>query len=160
MEVCDRLNEIDGIERIRISSIEPTTIPMELFDRMNDSSDKLVPYLHIPLQSGSDKILKLMKRKYERQQYLDFICEADSRVKDLCIGTDVMVGMCGEGEDEFQETCDFLINSPVAYFHVFSYSERPGTASVKMNEKVSPQIIKRRSSVLRNISERKKTAIL
>ena len=156
LEVCDRLNEIDGIERIRISSIEPTTIPTELFDRMNDSSDKLVPYLHIPLQSGSDKILKLMRRKYERQQYLDFICEANSKVKDLCIGTDVMVGMCGEGEEEFQETCDFLINSPVAYFHVFSYSERPGTASVKMDEKVSPQIIKRRSSVLRNISERKR----
>ena len=156
LEVCDRLNEIEGIERIRISSIEPTTIPTELFDRMNDSSDKLVPYLHIPLQSGSDKILKLMRRKYERQQYLDFICEANSKVKDLCIGTDVMVGMCGEGEDEFQETCDFLINSPVAYFHVFSYSERPGTASVKMDEKVSPQIIKRRSSVLRNISERKR----
>lgn len=156
LEVCDRLNEIDGIERIRISSIEPTTIPTELFDRMNDSSDKLVPYLHIPLQSGSDKILNLMRRKYDRQQYLDFICEADSKVKDLCIGTDVMVGMCGEGEDEFQETCNFLINSPLAYFHVFSYSERPGTASVKMDEKVSPQIIKRRSSVLRNISERKR----
>ena len=156
LEVCDRLNEIDGIERIRISSIEPTTIPTELFDRMNDTSDKLVPYLHIPLQSGSDKILKLMRRKYERQEYLDFILEADSRVKDLCIGTDVMVGMCGEGENEFQETCDFLINSPVAYFHVFSYSERPGTASVKMEEKVAPQIIKRRSSVLRNISERKR----
>jgi len=156
LEVCDQLNKIDGIERIRISSIEPTTIPTELFDRMNDSSDKLVPYLHIPLQSGSDKVLKLMRRKYERQEYLDFICEANSRVKDLCIGTDVMVGMCGEGDEEFEETCDFLINSPVAYFHVFSYSERPGTASVKMDEKVSPQIIKRRSSVLRNISERKR----
>ena len=156
IEVCNKLNEIEGIERIRISSIEPTTIPTELFSLMNDPQHKLVPYLHIPLQSGSDKVLKLMRRKYERQEYLDFICEAEKQVPGLCIGTDVMVGMCGEGDAEFEETCDFLINSPVAYFHVFSYSERPGTASVKMDEKVSPQVIKRRSSVLRNISERKR----
>ena len=156
IEVCNKLNEIEGIERIRISSIEPTTIPTELFSLMNDPQHKLVPYLHIPLQSGSDKVLKLMRRKYERQEYLDFICEAEKAVPGLCIGTDVMVGMCGEGDIEFEETCDFLINSPVAYFHVFSYSERPGTASVKMDEKVSPQVIKRRSSVLRNISERKR----
>ncbi|MCM8541071.1 MAG: tRNA (N(6)-L-threonylcarbamoyladenosine(37)-C(2))-methylthiotransferase MtaB [Lentisphaeraceae bacterium] len=156
LEVCDKLNEIKGIERIRISSIEPTTIPTELFERMKDPSHKLVPYLHIPLQSGSDKVLKLMKRKYERQEFLDFIKEAEKSVPGICIGTDVMVGMCGEGDLEFEETCDFLINSPVAYFHVFSYSERPGTASVKMDEKVSPQVIKRRSSVLRNISERKR----
>lgn len=156
IEVCNKLNEIEGIERIRISSIEPTTIPTELFSLMNDPQHKLVPYLHIPLQSGSDKVLKLMRRKYERQEYLDFICEAEKAVPGLCIGTDVMVGMCGEGDIEFEETCDFLINSPVAYFHVFSYSERPGTASVKMDEKVSPQVIKKRSSVLRNISERKR----
>ncbi|MCM8535474.1 MAG: tRNA (N(6)-L-threonylcarbamoyladenosine(37)-C(2))-methylthiotransferase MtaB [Lentisphaeraceae bacterium] len=156
LEVCDRLNEIDGIERIRISSIEPTTIPEELFDRMNDTTHKLVPYLHIPLQSGSDKVLKIMKRRYERQEYLDFIKLANERVKDLCIGTDVMVGMCGEDDDEFESTCDFLINSPVCYFHVFSYSERPGTASVKMDEKVDSKTIKRRSAVLRSISERKK----
>ena len=156
LEVCDHLNKIDGIERIRISSIEPTTIPMELFERMNDPDHKLVPYLHIPLQSGSDKVLQIMRRKYLRQDFLDFIIEAEKRVPGLCIGTDVMVGMCGEGDEEFEETCDFLINSPVAYFHVFSYSERPGTASVKMEEKVAPQVIKRRSSVLRNISERKR----
>ncbi|MCM8532997.1 MAG: tRNA (N(6)-L-threonylcarbamoyladenosine(37)-C(2))-methylthiotransferase MtaB [Lentisphaeraceae bacterium] len=156
LEVCDRLNEIDGIERIRISSIEPTTIPEDLFDRMNDQSHKLVPYLHIPLQSGSDKVLKIMKRRYERQEYLDFIKLANEKVKDLCIGTDVMVGMCGEDDHEFESTCDFLINSPVCYFHVFSYSERPGTASVKMDEKVDSKTIKRRSAVLRSISERKK----
>ena len=156
LEVCDKLNEIDGIERIRISSIEPTTIPEELFDRMNDKTHKLVPYLHIPLQSGSDKVLEIMKRKYNTQEYLDFINMANDKVEDLCIGTDVMVGMCGENDDEFETTCNFLINSPVCYFHVFSYSERPGTASVKMDEKVDPQTIKRRSAVLRSISERKK----
>lgn len=156
VDVCDRLNEIEGIERIRISSIEPTTIPVELFDRMNDKSHKLVPYLHIPLQSGSDKVLEIMKRKYKRQEYLDFIKMAEEHVPGICIGTDVMVGMCGEGDEEFEETSEFLINSPVAYFHVFSYSERPGTPSVKMDKKVSPQTIKRRSSVLRNISERKR----
>ncbi|MCH2207797.1 MAG: tRNA (N(6)-L-threonylcarbamoyladenosine(37)-C(2))-methylthiotransferase MtaB [Lentisphaerales bacterium] len=156
LEVCDKLNEIEGIERIRISSIEPTTIPEELFKRMNDKSHKLVPYLHIPLQSGSDKVLEIMKRKYNTQEYLDFINMANEKVDDLCIGTDVMVGMCGEDDDEFETTCQFLINSPVCYFHVFSYSERPGTASVKMGEKVDSQTIKRRSAVLRSISERKK----
>jgi threonylcarbamoyladenosine tRNA methylthiotransferase MtaB len=156
LEVCDRLNDIDGIERIRISSIEPTTIPEELFDRMNDPQHKLVPYLHIPLQSGSDKVLQIMKRKYTRQEYLNYITQADSKVKALCIGTDVMVGMCGETDEEFEETCQFLIESPVCYFHVFSYSERAGTASVKMAEKNDPQTIKRRSAVLRSISEKKK----
>jgi threonylcarbamoyladenosine tRNA methylthiotransferase MtaB len=156
IDICNKLNEIAGIERIRISSIEPTTIPVELFELMNDPQHKLVPYLHIPLQSGSDKVLELMKRRYRRQEYLDFIKMASEKVPGICIGTDVMVGMCGEGDQEFSETCDFLINSPVAYFHVFSYSERPGTASVKMTDKVTPQIIKKRSALLRSISEKKK----
>ena len=81
---------------------------------------------------------------------------ANEKVDDLCIGTDVMVGMCGEDDEEFETTCQFLINSPVCYFHVFSYSEDMGTASVKMGEKVDSQTIKRRSAVLRSIGERKK----
>ena len=155
LEVCDKLNEIDGIERIRISSIEPTTIPEGLFERMNDANHKLVPYLHIPLQSGSDKVLKIMKRKYERKDFLDFVKMAAERVPGIGIGSDVMIGMCGEGDEEFEETYEFLLNSPVNYFHVFSYSERAGTASVKMDEKVDPQTKKRRSAVLRRLSERK-----
>ena len=83
---------------------------------MNDKNHKLVPYLHIPLQSGSDKVLEIMKRKYNTQEYLDFINMANEKVEDLCIGTDVMVGMCGEDDDEFETTCNFLINSPVLLF--------------------------------------------
>lgn len=156
LDVIDRLNELEGIERIRISSIEPTTIPEKIFDYMADPNHALVPYLHIPLQSGSDKVLKIMKRRYERQEFLDFIKMASERVPDLCIGTDVMVGMCGEDEKEFEDTCDFLIKSPVNYFHVFTFSERDGTPAVKMEEKVHPKEKSHRSSVLRAISERKR----
>ena len=156
IDIIKNLNEIPGIERVRISSIEPTTIPEQLFDFMADPNHSLVPYLHIPLQSGSDKVLKIMKRRYERQEFSDFINMASARVPNLCIGTDVMVGMCGEGDDEFEETCQFLINSPVNYFHVFSYSERAGTSSVKMDEQVDPKTKSRRSALLRAIGERKR----
>ncbi len=156
LDVIDELNALPGIERIRISSIEPTTIPDQILDYMADPNHALVPYLHIPLQSGSDKVLKIMKRRYERKEFLDFIQMAADRVPNLCIGTDVMVGMCGESDEEFEKTCDFLIKSPVNYFHVFTFSEREGTPAVKMAEKVDPKTKSHRSSVLRSISERKR----
>ena len=105
---------------------------------MADPNHALVPYLHIPLQSGSDKVLKIMKRRYERKEFLDFINMAAERVPNLCIGTDVMVGMAGEGEKNLKKH-DFLIKSPVNYFHVFTFSEREGTPAVKMGEKVHPK---------------------
>ena len=154
--LVEELNSIDGIERIRISSIEPTTIPEKLFEYMADPEHKLVPYLHIPLQSGSDTVLEIMKRKYSAKEYLDFINMAAERVPGICIGTDVMVGMAGEGDEEFDETCQLLINSPINYFHVFTFSEREGTPAVKMDNKNEKVVKKRRNAVLRKVSERKR----
>ncbi|MBI5094160.1 MAG: tRNA (N(6)-L-threonylcarbamoyladenosine(37)-C(2))-methylthiotransferase MtaB [Candidatus Hydrogenedentes bacterium] len=158
VDIVERLNEIDGVERIRISSIEPTTIPESLFALMRDPNHALVPYLHIPLQSGSNTVLGLMKRRYTREQYLDFVRCADANVPGLCIGTDIMVGAPGEGEAEFEETRALLEDSPLAYAHVFKYSARAGTPSVRLPGKVSPEEQNRRSAILRRLSEQKRRA--
>ncbi len=155
IDVIDALNEIDGLSRIRISSIEPTTIPVELFERMNDLDHVLTPYLHVPMQSGSDRVLGLMRRKYTRSELLDFVNLAVARVPDICIGTDVLVGMPGETEEDFAETCSLLANGPFAYAHVFKYSEREGTAAVRMDGKASEDEKNRRSAVIRALSGRK-----
>jgi len=155
VNVIDRLNEIDGLARIRISSIEPTTIPNELFGRMNDPAHALVPYLHIPLQSGANPVLESMRRLYTREEFRAFILEADQRVENLCIGTDVMVGAPGESDADFESTCDLLLHSPIAYAHVFKYSERDGTAAARFADKVSPEIQSRRSAHVRKLSAEK-----
>ncbi len=158
LDVVNRLNELPGLHRIRISSIEPTTIPDGLFRCMNDGAHALVPYLHIPLQSGSDRVLRLMDRIYTRQEFLDFILRADAAVDDLCIGTDVMAGMPGEEEADFEATCELITTAPIAYAHVFKYSQREGTPAAAIHAKVSPDIMNRRSARLRKISEEKRTA--
>jgi threonylcarbamoyladenosine tRNA methylthiotransferase MtaB len=159
---CDIVGVVDAVAanapgvRIRISSIEPTTIPEGLLTRMADPNHALVPYLHLPLQSGSDKVLEIMKRRYTRGQWLAFVNDAVARVPDLCIGTDVMVGMPGEDDDAFAETVEFLTQAPVAYFHVFTFSERPGTPAEKMEDKVPEPVKQRRNAVLRRLSERRR----
>jgi threonylcarbamoyladenosine tRNA methylthiotransferase MtaB len=105
VELVDALNEIPGLIRLRISSIEPTTVPLELLDRMADPDHILLPYLHLPLQSGCDKVLGLMRRKYSMSEYTTFVEEAFRRVPGLCLGTDIMVGFTGETEADFEETC-------------------------------------------------------
>jgi len=158
LDVVDRLNELDELPRIRISSIEPTTIPEALFDRMRDPAHALLPYLHIPLQSGSDRILAAMRRQYTRAAFLDFVAMAHARVPGIGIGTDVMVGFPGEQEEDFEDTCSLLEQSPVFYAHVFKYSERAGTASARMQAKVDPKVLNRRSAAVRALSARKTRA--
>jgi threonylcarbamoyladenosine tRNA methylthiotransferase MtaB len=158
VDVVNRLNDIPGVERIRISSIEPTTIPDELFDLMNDAQHALVPYLHIPLQSGSNRVLGLMKRKYTREEFLDFIGRAHESVSDLCLGTDILVGTPGETEEDFEETCALLAYSPLSYAHVFKYSERQGTAAQRIEPKVDPQEKSRRSARIRRLAAQKRAA--
>ena len=155
-DVVNRLNELPGLRRIRISSIEPTTIPEALLECMAAPDHALVPYLHIPLQSGSDHVLGLMKRKYTRREFTDFLDEANRRVPGLCIGTDIMVGMPGETEADFEETCAVLRDSPLAYAHVFKYSERDGTASQRIPDKVDPKTANRRSARVRRLSAQKR----
>jgi threonylcarbamoyladenosine tRNA methylthiotransferase MtaB len=155
LDVVDRLNEIDDLARIRISSIEPTTIPTELFDRMNDPEHALVPYLHIPLQSGADNVLQSMRRLYTRDEFIAFVKLAHDSVPDICIGTDVMVGAPGESEADFEDTCDLLLNNPISYAHVFKYSEREGTAALRIPGKVDGLEKNRRSAIIRRISGQK-----
>jgi threonylcarbamoyladenosine tRNA methylthiotransferase MtaB len=158
VEVVDRLNELPGLARIRISSIEPTTVPEELLERMAEPAHALTPYLHLPLQSGSDTVLRRMKRRYTCREYVEFVEAACSRVPDLCVGTDILVGMPGESDAEFEETCAVLRDAPIAYAHVFKYSERDGTASQRMPDKVEPGLANRRSARIRRLSAAKRQA--
>ena len=155
LDIVKMLETIDGLERIRISSIEPTTIPIELVEHMADS-EKLCSHFHIPIQSGDDSVLSNMRRLYNVAEYAEFVEMVANLIPDVCLGTDVMVGFPGEGEAEFANTRRLLKQLPFAYFHVFPFSEREGTAAVKMKDKVEAQAKKERSEILRKLSGEKK----
>ncbi len=154
-DVVEELENLDGLDRLRISSIEPTTIPDELIERSNGNS-KLCRYFHIPLQSGSNKILKAMNRRYTKEDFVEFVRFVDQTIPDVCQGTDVIVGFPGETEEDFEETYKLLLDLPLVYFHVFSYSERPWAKSKKLENKVPKEIIDQRSQKLRELSARKR----
>ena len=155
LDVIEALEEIKGLERIRISSIEPTTIPIKLLKKMT-TKGKLCRYLHIPLQSGSNQILRSMKRKYTVGEFAKFVKEAYDTVPEICIGTDVIVGFPGETQEYFEETLDVLRELPIHYFHVFSYSQRTMAKSQKLPEALSSEIVATRSKILRELSQRKR----
>lgn len=155
LELVDALNGIEGLERIRVSSIELKTIDPGLASRMNDSAHKLAPFFHIPLQSGSDDILARMRRNYRIGEFESFVKTACEEVADLCIGTDIMVGFPGETEKDFAETCRVLAENPIAYAHVFKYSDRQDTAASKMPGKLDPATLQDRSEEARRISGEK-----
>lgn len=156
LTVLDGLNAIEGIDRIRISSIEPTTIPAELFELMNDPQHALLPFFHIPLQSGCDRVLKDMRRRYTVSEYLEFLHLAHDSVPDICIGSDIMVGFPGESEGAFRETCRVFLENPFDYCHVFSYSERKGTLAARREDQVEIPERARRSANLRRLSSKKR----
>ena len=156
IEVVDFLNDLPGLCRIRISSIEPTTVPEELFQYMSDSQHKLLPFLHLPLQSGSDLILNKMKRRYNSKEYADEIWKAYEAVPDICIGTDVMVGFPEEKQSEFENTKNLLENLPVSYFHVFPFSARKNTAAYYIEDQVLPSVKHKRGEELRKLSIQKR----
>jgi threonylcarbamoyladenosine tRNA methylthiotransferase MtaB len=155
LEVVKMLLTLPSLKRLRISSIEPTTIPLELIELMADSQ-VLCPHLHIPVQSGDDAVLGAMKRLYTRREFEAFIEHAQRRVPHALIATDLMVGFPDETEAAFEASCDLLMNSPLAYAHVFTYSEREGTAATKLPCKLSSQTKKKRSARLHELSEKKK----
>ncbi len=155
MDVIDALEQIDGIERIRISSIEPTTIPKKLIEKMSRKT-KLCRYLHIPLQSANDNVLSAMKRKYTFKEYEEFIHTAHRMIPQLSIGTDIIVGFPTEEEKHFEETFNRLNDLPIHYIHVFSYSDRHLAKSRVMRDKKSGKIIADRSKRLRDLSFRKR----
>ncbi|MFH1360776.1 MAG: tRNA (N(6)-L-threonylcarbamoyladenosine(37)-C(2))-methylthiotransferase MtaB [Candidatus Omnitrophota bacterium] len=158
LHILDALEKTDGLARVRISSIEHTTVPIELIQRMGTT--KLCRFLHIPLQSGSDQILKAMDRKYGAQEFADFIVKAYQMVPEICIGTDLLVGFPGESKEQFEETYRFVEHLPVAYMHVFSYSKRHLARSKNLKDEVPAEKIKDRSQRLRDLSKSKRTAFL
>ncbi|TDI86136.1 MAG: tRNA (N(6)-L-threonylcarbamoyladenosine(37)-C(2))-methylthiotransferase MtaB [Caldithrix sp.] len=155
LDVVKMLETVDGLERIRISSIEPTTIPQALVYHMAES-DKLCNHFHIPLQSGDDKVLKDMRRLYTLAEYEAFLKFVQKHVPEVCFGTDVMVGFPGESEERFENSLRLLSELPLAYFHVFPFSERGGTRALKMTEKVDARVKKSRSATLRRLSVQKR----
>ena len=156
LDLIEMIASFDGLKRIRISSIEPTTIPEAIFDWMADNSHPLMPYLHVPMQSGSDEILNLMKRKYSLQEMSEFFERAVSKIPEVCIGTDLMVGFPGETNDHFEETCETFISFPFSYCHVFTFSERKGTAAYRMQKQVRMEERRKRSAHLRRLSSSKR----
>ena len=122
MDILEALESIEGLQRVRISSIEPTTVGREIFSLMKDEQSKLVPFLHLPLQAASNKVLKDMRRKYSFEEYQDFIQQAYSEVPDICLGTDMIVGFPTENEAEFEESYQNLQKMPLHYYHVFPFS--------------------------------------
>ncbi|MFA6234826.1 MAG: tRNA (N(6)-L-threonylcarbamoyladenosine(37)-C(2))-methylthiotransferase MtaB [Bacteroidota bacterium] len=150
-----RLVNLPGEFRIRISSIEPNLLGDDLI-ALAAANPKLVPHFHIPLQSGSDAVLRLMRRRYNTRVYRERIDAVFAALPEAAIGIDVIVGMPGETDELFRETYEFLVDLPFTYLHVFSYSERPGTDALSIDGKVSPQERARRGSMLRTLSQRKR----
>lgn len=150
------LDEVQGIDRFRISSIEPNLLSNEIIDFCLSNSKRFVPHFHIPLQSGSDRILRIMRRKYERALYAERVQQIKSLRDDACIGVDVIVGFPGETDDDFMETIEFLKDLNISYLHVFTYSERANTGAPKLGEAVPMEVRRERSKQLHLLSDRKK----
>jgi threonylcarbamoyladenosine tRNA methylthiotransferase MtaB len=150
------LDNVDGIDRFRISSIEPNLLNDNIIKFSLSESKRFVPHFHIPLQSGSNRILNTMRRKYEKELYAERVQHIKSLRKDCCIGVDVIVGFPGETNAEFMETVDFLKDLDISYLHVFTYSERANTSAMKLGEAVPMNIRKERSKMLHILSDKKK----
>ena len=150
-QLINELEELNSISRFRISSIEPDLLSEEIIEFVN-SSEKFVPHFHIPLQSGSNFLLKKMRRKYNTDLYSSRIKLIKKLMPHACIGVDVIVGFPGESEEEFNKTIDYIKSLPVSYLHVFTYSERANTNAPKMNEIVPMEIRRKRSKQLRILS--------
>lgn len=155
LDLIKELDKVEGIERIRISSIEPNLLKDDAIELVSHSRS-FVPHFHIPLQSGSDTILKKMKRRYLTKLYTDRISKIKETIPHCAIGVDVIVGFPGETEEHFLETYRYLNQLPISYLHVFTYSERDNTEAVEMEGAVPIAERKRRNKMLRILSEKKK----
>ncbi len=155
IDMVKALEGVDGLERIRISSIEPTTVTYELIDHMA-ASPKVCNFLHVPLQSGDDRILESMRRKHDASFFSKIMSYAYDTIPDVGLGTDIMVGYPGEDEQAFNNTKRLLADLPIPYYHVFTYSDRKGTRSYKMTPKVAPEVKKNRRNVLIEQGDRQK----
>ncbi len=154
-ELVQALDQVEGISRLRISSIEPNLLKNETIDFVAQSNS-FVPHFHIPLQSGSNHLLKLMKRRYLKEVYVDRVRQIKEKMPDACIGVDVIVGFPGETDDFFLETYNFLNELDISYLHVFTYSERPNTEAFDMGNVIPKNVRKKRSKMLRGLSVKKR----
>ncbi len=155
LHLVEALDKVEGISRMRISSIEPNLLKNDTIDFVSQS-DLFVPHFHIPLQSGSNKLLGLMRRRYQRELYVERVERIKEKIPNCCIGVDVIVGFPGETDELFMETYHFLNELDVSYFHVFSYSERANTEAAEMEEVVPKNVRSKRSKMLRVLSAKKK----
>lgn len=156
-DLVQALDKLEGIDRIRISSIEPNLLSNDIISFVADSN-RFVPHFHIPLQSGNDELLKNMRRRYLTDLYTDRIETINKLMPDACIGVDVIVGFPGETDEHFQETMEYLKNLNISYLHVFTYSERTNTTAVRMEDVVPMNIRRERSKQLQILSLKKKRA--
>lgn len=155
VDLAKALDTVEGIERFRISSIEPNLLTDEIIEFVANS-EKFVPHFHIPLQSGSNKILKLMRRRYQRELYVSRVDKIKALMPHCCIGVDVIVGFPGETDEDFKETYQFLNELNISYLHVFTYSERENTLAAEMQEVVPSHKRAERSKMLHILSDKKR----
>ncbi|MFM2223942.1 MAG: tRNA ((6)-L-threonylcarbamoyladenosine(37)-C(2))-methylthiotransferase MtaB [Bacteroidota bacterium] len=153
-QLIQQLDKVEGIERYRISSIEPNLLTDEIIDFVAQSK-RFMPHFHVPLQSGSNKLLKLMRRRYQRELYVKRVEKIKAVMPHACIGVDVIVGFPDETDNDFLDTYNFLNDLDVSYLHVFTYSERPNTLAAEMPNAVPMHIRKQRNQALRNLSLKK-----
>lgn len=156
-DLVKALDEVEGIERLRISSIEPNLLTDDIITFVSESK-AFVPHFHIPLQSGSNEILKLMRRRYMRELYVEKVEKIRKAMPNACIGVDVIVGFPGETDDHFLETYHFLNELNISYLHVFTYSERDNTPAADMEGVVPMSVRNKRSKMLRGLSAKKRRA--
>ncbi|GAB3495513.1 tRNA (N(6)-L-threonylcarbamoyladenosine(37)-C(2))-methylthiotransferase MtaB [Spirosoma knui] len=157
LDLIQALDEVEGIERFRISSIEPNLLTDEIIAFVAQSK-RFVPHFHIPLQSGSNRVLGLMRRRYKRELYADRVARIKTLMPNACIGVDVIVGHPGETDELFKETYLFLNELPISYLHVFTYSERPNTTALSIKPVVPGHIRADRSKMLHILSDKKRRA--
>ncbi|MCR5445916.1 MAG: MiaB/RimO family radical SAM methylthiotransferase [Bacteroidales bacterium] len=159
LDLLRGLDRIEGIQRYRISSIEPNLLTDEIIDFVAHSR-AFLPHFHIPLQAGSDHVLQLMHRRYDTDLYRDKLLKIKSAMPDACIAADVMAGFNGENEEEFRKALAFIDSIPISYLHVFTYSDRPGTAALRLAEKVPVSIRHEHTARLLELSEKKHNAFI
>jgi len=157
VDVAEQIAGIDAVRRVRISSIEPSTVTDDLLHWMAES-EKACRHLHIPVQSGDDKVLAAMRREYTLDDFKRLVDQAMTLMPDIGLGTDIMVGFPGEGEAEFQNTVRLVEELPFSYLHVFSYSDRPKTTGMRLPQKNDPETIKDRSDFMHKLGEKKRRA--
>ena len=157
LDLVKELDKVEGIERLRISSIEPNLLKNETIDLVSRSR-AFVPHFHIPLQSGNNELLMLMKRRYLRELYVDRVNKIKELMPQACIGVDVIVGFPGETDEHFLDTYNFLNELDISYLHVFTYSERDNTEAAGMNNVVPQKVRAKRSKILRGLSVKKRRA--